>query len=57
MTEDKKRTTQTTPEKPWLDVIIPDIKELVGYQTWRDEENEETVIENLGKIKPKLPLI
>ena len=51
VTEDKKRTTQTTPEKPWLDVIIPDLKELVGYPTWRDEENEETVIENLGKIK------
>jgi len=51
VTEDKKKKPQTTPEEPWLDVIIPDIKELVGYQTWRDGNNEETVKKNLNKIK------
>ena len=43
MTEDNQKKTPTTSEKPWLDAIVPDIKELVGYETWRDETDESEI--------------
>jgi succinyl-diaminopimelate desuccinylase len=52
MTKDTQATNSaTSTEGDWQQAIVEDTSQLVKLETWRDGSNEETVLENLGKIK------